>query len=78
MKVKELVEKLQQFDQELELVRYWDDYNSSFESDLVFIDHVIELLAVDAKYKGFYKRVDDDLSKPEYPDVGAKQYVMIS
>ena len=69
MKVKELVEKLKQFDQELEVVRYWDDYNSSFESDLVFIDHVIELLAVDAKYKGFYQRVDDELSKPEYPDV---------
>ena len=78
MKVKDLIQKLQQCDQELEVVRYWDDYNSSFESDLCFIDHVIELLAVDAKYKGFYKRVEDKLNKPEYPDVGAKQYVMIS
>ena len=78
MKVKELVEKLKQFDQELEVVRYWDDYNASFEADLCFIDHVIELLAVDAKYKGFYKQVDGKLNKPEYPDVGAKQYVIVS
>ena len=78
MKVKELVEKLLQFDQELEVVMRWNEPYCLLEADLAFTDTVTTCLAVEAKWKGFYKRVDDELGNPIYPDVKAKEFVVIT
>lgn len=79
MKVKDLIEKLKAVDQELEVVRYWDDYNSSFDSDLVYVDSVSTCLGLESKkVKGFYSRADDELGNPIYPAVDLKELCFIS
>lgn len=79
MKVKELIEKLKAVDQELEVVRDCDDYNSSFDSDLVYVDSVSTCLGLESKkVKGFYSRADDELCNPTYPAVDLKELCFIS
>ena len=78
MKVKELIEKLKQFDQELEVVTNWDDSAYSFHADLVTTDTVKTIVAVDARYRGFYIQADADALNPSYPDVKAREFVTIT
>lgn len=78
MKVKELVEKLLQFDQELEVLLNWNDSEYSFTADLTLADTITTCLGVDARYRGFYKRADDELCNPIYPDAGVKEYLVIT
>jgi len=74
MKVKELVEMLKQFDQELEVVT---NFGEGWKEDLAYIDTVTTCLGKQGQYKGFYYRADDELGNPIYPAVDLKELCFI-
>ena len=76
MKIKELIARLNKFDQELEVVIQ----NKSCDfGEAVVADSIIEMSAVqDNNYEFYYNIVPDELDSPEYPELKIQKVLWLS
>ena len=76
MKVKELIKRLQKFDQELEVV--FQNPVCEFTESVVVDSCIVKSALQDEEYNCYYRFVPEELNSPEYPKLKIQQVLWLS